>query len=75
MDELEAIRKRRANEHRHGDVRKACERAGVSSTTFQSAIRATRFADLTDKELKAIKAYLAILDERIAEIEELKKTL
>jgi hypothetical protein len=75
LDELESIRRRRATEHRHGNVRKACERAGVSSTTFQTAIRKTRFAYLTDKEFRVIKAYIAVLDEQNAEIEALRKSL
>ena len=75
MDELESIKKRRATEHQQGDVRKACERAGVSSTVFQSALRKTQIADLTDREMKVIKAFGDILDERIAEKELLRKML
>jgi hypothetical protein len=75
MDELESIKKRRATEHRQGDVRKACERAGVSSTIFQSALRKTKINDLSDKEMKVLLAFREILDERIAEKEMLKKIL
>jgi predicted DNA-binding protein (UPF0251 family) len=75
MDELESIRKRRATEHQQGDVRRACERVGVSSTIFQSAMRKTKINDLTDKEIKVILAFRDILNERIAEREALKKLL
>jgi predicted DNA-binding protein (UPF0251 family) len=59
MDELQSIRQRRATEHKQGDVRKACERAGVSTTVFQSALRKTRINDLTDKEVKVL--FLSVL--------------
>lgn len=75
MDELESIRRRRATEHQQGDVRKACERVGVSSTIFQSAMRKTKIDELTDKEIRVILAFRDILDERIAERESLRKLL
>ena len=75
MDELDSIKKRRATEHQQGDVRKACERAGVSATIFQSALRKTRIDDLTDKEMKVILAFREVLDARIVERELLKKIL
>jgi len=75
MDELESIKKRRATEHHQGDVRKACERAGVSATVFQSALRKTKIDDLTDKEMKVLLTFREILDARIAEKEMLKKLL
>lgn len=75
MDELDSIRRRRTSEHRQGDVRKACERAKVSSTIFQSAMRKTKINDLTDKEIKVLLAFRDILDERIAEKESLRKLL
>jgi len=75
MDELESIRKRRATEHQQGDVRKACERAGVSATIFQSAMRKTKVKELTDKEIRVIIAFRDILNERIAEREKFKKMI
>jgi uncharacterized metal-binding protein len=75
MDELESIKKRRATEHQQGDVKKACVRAGVSTTIFQSALRKTKVDDLTDKEMKVILAFQEVLDERIAEKEMLRKLL
>lgn len=75
MDELASIRRRRIIEHRQGDVRKACERVGVSSTIFQTAMRKTKIDDLTDKEIKVIQAFRDILDERIVEKELLRKSL
>ena len=74
MDELEQIRNRRATEHHYGDVRKACEKAGVTPPVFQSAIRKTRIDDLTDREMAVIHAFLDILDERKTKIEILKKS-
>jgi hypothetical protein len=75
MDELESIKKRRATEHQQGDVRRACEKAGVSSTIFQSALRKTKVDDLTDKEMKVILAFRDVLDERVMEKEMLRKLL
>ena len=75
MDELQSIKNRRATEHQQGDVKKACERAGVSATIFQSALRKTKIDDLTDKEIKVLMAFREILDERAAEKEILKKIL
>ncbi|MDR0834679.1 MAG: hypothetical protein LBN93_10955 [Candidatus Symbiothrix sp.] len=72
MDELEKIKKRRAEEHRQGDVRKACEKAFVSTTVFQSALRKNKIDALTDKEIKVIMAFQEILDERIAQRETLR---
>jgi len=75
MDELEFVRNRRATEHHYGDVRKACERAGVTPPVFQSAIRKKRIDDLTDKEMLVIRAFLEILDEWKTEKELLKKAV
>jgi predicted DNA-binding protein (UPF0251 family) len=75
MDELENIRQRRATEHRQGDVRKACERVGVSATIFQSALRKTQINDLTDKELKVLLAFRDVLDERASERDMLRKLI
>jgi hypothetical protein len=75
MDELESIRKRRATEHQQGDVRRACEKAGVSSTIFQSALRKTKINDLTDKEMRVLLAFRDVLDERVMEKEMLRKLL
>lgn len=72
MDELEFIRNRRREEHHYGDVRKACERVGVSPPVFQAAIKKTLIDDLTDKEMQVIRAFIEILDERKAEKAELK---
>lgn len=75
MDELESIRKRRETEHQQGDVRRACDKVGVSTTIFQSAMRKTQIKDLTDKEIKVILAFREILDNRQAERELLRKKL
>jgi hypothetical protein len=73
MDELEQIRNRRTSEHHYGDVKKACERAGVTPPVFQSAIRKTRIDDLTDREMTVVRAFIDILDERKTKKEILKK--
>ena len=75
MDELEQIRHRRATEHQFGDVRKACEKVGVSPAVFQSAIKKTLVDNLTDKEILVIRAFTDILDERKEKKEALKKTI
>jgi len=73
MDELEFIRNRRATEHHYGDVREACERAGVTPPVFQSAIRKKSIDDLTNKEMLVVRSFLDVLDERKEEKEKLKK--
>jgi hypothetical protein len=73
MDELELIRNRRATEHHYGDVRKACDKAGVTPPVFQSAIKKKRIDDLTDKEILVIRSFIEVLDERKGEKEVLKK--
>ena len=74
MDELEFIRKRRAEEHHYGDVRKACNKAGVTPPVFQSAIKKKLIDDLTNKEMLVIRSFLEVLDERREEKELLKKS-
>ena len=75
MDELEFIRNRRAVEHHYGDVRKACDKAGVTPPVFQSAIKKKRIDDLTDKEILVIRSFIEILDDRKEEKEMLKKSV
>jgi hypothetical protein len=75
MDELEFIKKKRSEDHHYGDIKKACERAKVSPAVFQSAMRKTRLADLTDKEAAVVNAFLEIQKERIAEREALKESM
>jgi len=75
MDELEFVRNRRVTEHHYGDVRKACERAGVTPPVFQSGIKKKSIDDLTDKEILVIRAFIEVLDERKAEKEILKKSV
>jgi len=74
MDELDLVKKRRVAEQQSGDVRRACERAGVSAPIFQSAIKKTLIDELSDKEMAVLRAFLAILDERKAEKEALKRS-
>ena len=75
MDELEFVRNRRTLEHHYGDVRKACNKAGVTPPVFQSAIRKKRIDDLTNKEILVIRSFLEVLDERKEEKEMLKNTV
>jgi hypothetical protein len=75
MDELGLIRYRKSSEQRFGDVRKACERAGVSPAVLQSALKKNLIDDLTDKELRVIDAFAAILDERKSKKAALKRVI
>jgi len=75
MDELEFIRNRREMEHHYGDVRKACEKAGVTPPVFQSALKKKSVDELTDKEIMVIRAFIEVLDERKMEKELLKKSV
>jgi hypothetical protein len=75
MDELEFVRNRRESEHHYGDVRKACDRAGVTPPVFQSAIKKKSIDDLTDKEISVIRSFIEVLDERRDEKEMLKKSV
>jgi hypothetical protein len=72
MDELKFIKERRHCEHQFGDVRKACEKVGVSPAVFQSALRKTKVNELTDKEMLVIHAFTDILDKRKADRDVLK---
>jgi hypothetical protein len=73
MDELELNKKKRRKEHHYGDIKKACERAKVSPAVFQSAMKKTQLADLTDKETAVVSAFLEIQKERTDERETLKQ--
>jgi hypothetical protein len=75
MDELELIKDKRSKDHHYGDIKKACERANVSPAVFQSAMKKTHLADLTDKEIAVLNAFLAIQKERFAEREALKELM
>ena len=75
MDELEFIRKRREEEHHYGDVRKACNKAGVTPPVFQSAIKKKLIDDLTNKEMLVIRSFIEVLDERKEEKEMLKRSV
>ena len=72
MDELEFVRNRRASECHYGDVRRACNKAGVTPPVFQSAIKKKRIDDLTTKEILVIRSFIEVLDERKMEKELLK---
>ena len=75
MDELEPIKKGRSKNHHYGDVKKACERAKVSPAVFQSAMKKTQLADLTNKEAAVVNAFLEIQKERFIEREALKQLM
>ena len=75
MDELEFVRNRRMNEHHYGDVKKACEKAGVTPPVFQNAIKKKRIDDLTSKEMSVVRAFITVLDERKEEKEFLKRSV
>jgi hypothetical protein len=75
MDELEIVKNKRNKEHHYGDIKRACERAKVSPAVFQSAMKKTHLADLTDKEAAVVCAFLEIQKERIVEREALKESM
>jgi hypothetical protein len=74
MDELRFIKERRLYEHQFGDVRKACEKVGVSPTVFQSALKKTKVNELTDREASVLRAFTDILDKRKIDREALKNS-
>jgi hypothetical protein len=75
MDELESIKQKRSKYHHYGDIKKACVRVNVSPAVFQSAMKKTHWADLTDKEIAVLNALLVIQRERFTEMEALKKLM
>lgn len=75
MDELELVKNKRNKNHHYGDIKKACERAKVSPAVFQSAMKKTQLADLTDKELAVVNAFLEIHKERAMEREALMESM
>jgi len=75
MDELELMKNKRRKDHHYGDIKKACERAKVSPAVFQSAMKKTQLADLTDKETAVVNAFLEIQKERTREREILKQLI
>jgi hypothetical protein len=75
MDELELVKNKRSKDHHYGDIKKACTRAKVSPAVFQSAMKKTQLADLTDKETAVVIAFLEIQKERFAEREVLKEAM
>lgn len=75
MDELELIKNKRSKYRHYGDIKKACIRANVSPAVFQSAMKKTHWADLTDREISVLNAFLAVQKERFAEREALKELI
>lgn len=75
MNQLEKIKKRRQTEHHKGDVRKACEMAGVLPPVFQSAMKKMKIEDLNEKEIKVLLAYEHVLNERKNMLEEIKQQI
>jgi len=75
MDELEVIRIRKQKEHQKGDVRKACEKSGVTPVVLQSALKKEKIEDLSEKELRVVIAYLEILNERKKAKDQLKEMI
>jgi hypothetical protein len=75
MDELELVKNKRSKNHHYGDIKKACGRAKVSPAVFQSAMKKTQLADLTDKETAVVNAFLEIQRERAEEREALKEAM
>lgn len=60
-------------ESKHGDKKKAYERAGVSETTYDNAMKRTSVDDLTDSEFEVLSEHIKIIDERKQKRAERKK--
>lgn len=72
-DLLEIYKERIANEAKHGDKAKACKNAGgYTPRIYLNALEKEKISDLTDGELRVITALIKILNERKAEVLELK---
>lgn len=66
MNDLEKIKERIRSEQQYGDVAKACENAGYSTSTYNTAMKRNSLSELKDGELKVLKEMINLLDERIA---------
>lgn len=62
--ELEIIKNRINSEKKYGDVEKACDKANVSRTVFNTAMEKSSYDDLTDGECNTLTAMLEVLDDR-----------
>mgnify|MGYP001365047986 FL=1 len=74
-DTLSIIKERIENESKHGDKAKACRRAGISPTTYESGIKKSIYDDLTDGEEAVLLAHIAILDERKKERDKISRAI
>ena len=59
-------------EVKHGDKARACEAAGVTTTTFLSALKRKKITDLKDKEIKVLQILIEMLDSRKQTIEKIQ---
>jgi len=60
------IKDRISSEQKFGGIKRACDNAGVTATTYHTALRRGSVDDLKDGELSAIREFIKILDERKA---------
>ena len=63
--DLAAVKERIKREHRKGDIKEACRRAGIEESVYRYAMQRKRIEDLRPFEIKAIFAVISLLDERI----------
>jgi hypothetical protein len=63
--DFEGIKKRILNERKRGDTIIAAERAGVTRTCLDYAIRREKFEDMTAAEERIVVEMIKLLDERI----------
>lgn len=60
-------------ESKYGDKKKAYEKAGVSETTYDNAMKKKSIDDLTDTEFEVMSEHINILEERKQKREERKR--
>ena len=65
-NDFQKIKDRICNEQQFGDVKRACKNAGVTTVTYQTAMKRGSVDELKDKEFLAVSEFLKILDERKA---------
>ena len=70
MDELQDIKNFINLYGKRRDRTKACNAARVSTTVLRTALRKTRFAELTEGEVRAIKKLRKIIMARLEDIKE-----
>ncbi|MBF0577705.1 hypothetical protein [Dysgonomonas sp. GY617] len=63
-DLLHIWKERIQKESKHGDKKKAYQKASVSETTYDNAMKRETIDDLTDSEFEVLSQHIVVLDER-----------